>query len=307
MPLEWSDLKILLALTRAGSVAGAARDLKIDGSTVSRRLLALEEAVGAQLLIRGGREFIWTVPGKAMRDAAEAIEAATFAALRIIHAAKVDAAGRVRVSVAPAFVPVLIREIIPALRLTHPALSVELIGTHRRADLAKGEADIAVRMMRPEANDLVARRAFDCAWFVYASASYLQTRGQPTKADDLVHHDLVLYSESLHDAPPTRWMEIYGKSAPTASRFDSLETAREAALAGAGIVVLPAFTADRLPELRRVFPDSVAANTGWVVYHESVRNASRVRVVAEALAHFFQIHQSVFLGITPLEKTITAA
>ena len=85
-----------------------------------------------------------------------------------------------------------------------------------------------------------------------------------------------------------------------ASRFDSLETVREAAQAGAGIGVLPAFTADPLPELRRVFPGSVAANTGWVVYHESVRNVSRVRVVADALVEFFRVRQPVFLGLEPV-------
>ena len=120
MSLEWSDYKILLALARVGSLAGAARDLQVDGSTVSRRVTALEEAVGAQLLIRNGREITWTAPGRAMLDAAEATEAATLAALRTVHAAKVDVEGRVRVSVAPAFVPVLMREVIPALRRAHP-------------------------------------------------------------------------------------------------------------------------------------------------------------------------------------------
>ena len=219
-----------------------------------------------------------------MLDAAEATEAAKLAALRTVHAARVDVEGRVRVSVAPAFVPVLMREIIPSLRRTHPALSVEVIGAYRRADLAKGDADIAVRMMRPEEPDLVARRAFECAWFVYAAADYLRLRGQPTTVDERARHDLLLYAESVHSAPPTRWMEVYKASAPMASRFDSLETVREAAQAGAGIAVLPAFTADPLPELRRVFPGSVAANTGWIVYHESVRNASRVRVVADTVA-----------------------
>ena len=300
MSLEWSDFKILLALARAGSLAGAARDLHVDGSTVSRRLAALEEAVGAQLLIRSGRDFVWTAPGRAMLDAAEATEVATLAALRTVHAAQVEVEGRVRVSAAPAFAPLLMREVVPALRRTHPGLSVEVNGSYLRADLAKGDADIALRMMRPEEPDLVARRAFECAWCVYASASYLLLRGQPATADELAHHDLLLYAEVLHSAPPTRWLESYKDSAPMASRFDSLETVREAAQAGAGIAVLPAFTADPAPDLRRVFPGSVAANTGWVVYHESVRNVSRVRVVADALVEFFRVQQPVFLGLEPV-------
>src|SRR6185503_10090044 len=250
MALEWSDLKVLLALSRAGSVAGAARELQVDHSTISRRLAALEDAVNAKLLIRGGREFALTNEGRAMLEAAEATEAATAAALRAVRASKVEAQGHVSVSVAPAFVPVLMRELMPALRQSHPLLSVELRGSFLRADLAKGEADIALRMARPSEPDLVARRAMDTGWCVFASRAYLAARGCPARAEDLAQHDLVLYADNLHSAPPTRWLEAYkGRSAAhAASRMDSLETACQAAQAGGGIVVLPAFVGDAVPE-----------------------------------------------------------
>ena len=123
MTPEWSDFKILLALSRAGSVVGAARELQVDNSTVSRRLAALEEAVGAKLIIRGGREFSWTAEGRTLLDAAEAMEASTAAALRVVRASKVEVEGCVRISVAPAFVQVLMRMMIPALRRAHPSLN----------------------------------------------------------------------------------------------------------------------------------------------------------------------------------------
>jgi DNA-binding transcriptional LysR family regulator len=293
---EWSDFRILLALARAGSLVGAARALQVDNSTVSRRLAALEEAVGAKLLIRSGRELSWTPEGRTLLGAAEAMEASTTAALRSVRAAKVEVEGCVRVSVAPAFVQVLLRMLTPSLRQAHPALHVELRSAYQRADLARGDADIAVRMARPEEPALLARRAFDCAWFVYATPAYLDSRGQPHSFDDLAQHDLVLYAEQLHSAPPTRWLEAYRSSTRAASRVDSLETACHAAMAGAGVAVLPAFVADPEPELVRVFPDRVSVNTGWIVHHESVRDTSRVRVVADALLAFFQAHESMFAG-----------
>jgi DNA-binding transcriptional LysR family regulator len=147
---EWSDFKVLLALSRAGSVAGAARELQVDGSTIiSRRLAALEEELAAKLLVRGGREFSWTAEGRSVLEAAEAMEVASASALRAIRSSKVDVDGSVRVSVAPAFVYSLMRLMVPALREEHPALNVEIEGAFQRADLAKGEADIALRMMRP--------------------------------------------------------------------------------------------------------------------------------------------------------------
>jgi DNA-binding transcriptional LysR family regulator len=296
MALEWSDLKVLLALSRAGSVTGAARELQVDHSTISRRLAALEDAVGAKLLIRGGREFTLTGEGRAMLEAAEATEAATAAALRTVRACKVDALGQVSVSVAPAFVPLLMRELIPALRQSHPLVNVELRGSFKRADLARGEADIALRMARPAEPDLVARRAMDTGWCVYAARAYLAARGCPGAAEELSQHDLVLYADNLHSAPPTRWLEPYKNSAHTAARMDSLETACQAALAGGGIVVLPAFVGDAVPELQRVFAAPVASNTGWVVYHESVREHPRIRAVADALLAYFQAHDAMFAG-----------
>jgi DNA-binding transcriptional LysR family regulator len=296
MALEWSDLKVLLALARAGSVVGAARDLQVDHSTISRRLAALEDAVGAKLALRGGRDFTLTNEGRAMLQAAEATEAATLAALRTVRASKVEAGGIVAVSVAPAFVPVLMRHLIPALRQSHPLLAVELRGSFQRADLAKGEADIALRMARPDEPDLVARRAVETGWCVYAAKAYLSARGCPAQADELRQHDLVLYADNLHSAPPTRWLEPYRSATHTAARMDSLETACQAAVFGAGIVVLPAFVGDAVAELQRVFAAPVAANTGWVVYHESVREHPRIRAVADAMVAFFEAQAAMFAG-----------
>ena len=296
MTPEWSDFKVLLTLARAGCVAGAARELHVDHSTISRRLAALEEAVGAKLLIRGGREFTWTAEGRTLLESGEAMEAATTLALRTVRTSKVDVDGTVRVSVSPAFVPSLMRLMLPALRATHPSLKVELGGAYNRVDLAKGDADIAVRMARPEEPDLVARQAFDVGWFVYASASYLEARGYPASFDDLAQHALVLYIEAMHRVPPLRWMEDYRGTSRDLSRVDNLEIACQTISAGGGITVLPAFIGDPVSELVRVFPDRVAVNTGWIVYHEAARNTSRVRVVADALVAFFRTHEAMFLG-----------
>jgi DNA-binding transcriptional LysR family regulator len=295
--MEWSDFKVVLALHRAGSVAGAARELQVDSSTISRRLSALEEAASAKLLIRGGREFSWTSEGKLVIEAAEAMEAATACALRAIRASKVDVEGSVRVSVAPAFVLPLMQSMMPALRRAHPMLHVQLEGGFLRKDLAKGDADLALRMSRPEEPDLIGRRAFDCGWFVYASRSYLESHPRPARFEDLSQHALVLYGDLRVHAPPMRWIESYAQAAKAISRMDSVETACIAAQAGGGIAVLPAFTGDPTPDLVRVFPDRVSVNTGWVVYHQSLRDTFRVKVVADALIDFFREHESTFTGL----------
>jgi DNA-binding transcriptional LysR family regulator len=296
MRVEWSDFRVLLALARAGSVAGAARELQVDQSTISRRLSALEEALGAKLLIRGGREFSWTAEGRAALEAAESMETAAAGALRAVRTSKVDVEGHVRVSVAPAFAHVLMRGLVPGLRESHPQLRVAIESSFARADLAKGDADLAVRMNKPAEADLVARRAFDCNWFAFASHAYLASNPKPETHDGLSQHVLVLYAEMLHSAPPVRWLETYKSKARATTRVDSLETACEAAAADAGIAVLPAFVGDAQPTLARVFPEPVSSNTGWVIYHACVRDNTRVRAVADALLEFFRCHEWMFLG-----------
>jgi len=293
---DWDDFKVLLALSRGGSVAAAGRELQIDNSTVSRRLAALEDALGARLLIRGGREFAWTSEGRRALESAEAMEAAAGGAVRAVRTAKVDVSGTVRISVAPAFVPVLMRGVLPGLRAEHPELDLELAGAYHRVDLAKGEADIALRMARPEEPDLVARRAFDAGWFVYASKAYLDAHGRPSSFDDLSGHRLVLYVEAMHNIAPLRWMEAYRDAAPRLLRVDNLEIACQTVAADGGVTVLPGMVGDPLPGLERVFPEAVAVNTGWVVYHESARDTARIRVVVEALLAFFHANEAMFTG-----------
>lgn len=304
MEPDWGDFKVLLALASAGSVAGAARELAVDHSTVSRRLAALEESVGAKLIIRGGREFSWTAEGRTLLAAAEAMDAAASRAALAVRTAKSDVEGSMCVSIPPGFVPVLMRLLLPVLREQYPALNVELRGAYHRVDLAKGEADIAVRMARPMETDLVARRAADCSWFVYASHAYLEDRGRPESHADLAMHRLVLYIEAMHNIAPLCWMEPHRGATRQLSRVDNLEIACQTIAADGGIAVLPAFIADAVPNLRRVFEEPIGVSTGWIVYHETLRDAARIRAVTQALAECFERNELMFLGAVTGAGTI---
>ena len=184
MDPDWNDLKVLLAVAREGSIAGAARTLAVDHSTVSRRLGALEEVIGAKLLMRGGRDFSWTAEGRAVLVAAKTVESAILEATRNVRAARLEAEGAVRVSVPPGFV-IPLMPVLAKARIRHPQLDVQLLGDFRQVDLGKGEADIAVRMARPEEPDLVGRKTFECGWCVFASNAYLNEQGWPATADEL--------------------------------------------------------------------------------------------------------------------------
>lgn len=295
MDPNWDDFKVLLALARGGSVAGAARTLKVDHSTVSRRLAALEDAFGAQLLMRGGREFAWTTEGRSALEAAETVESAILAATRSVRTAKLDVVGAVRVSIAPAFV-VAMMPMLAAARVKHPQLDIQLSGDYRRADLARGEADIAVRMARPDESGLVARRVFEGGWGLYASTSYVAANGLLGSFDELRNRRLVLYVERMHNVAPLRWMEDHRGATTQITRVDNIEIAAQVILSGGGVGLLPCFTADTYADLVRVVPEPVIANGGWIVYHEAARDTARVRAAVDILVEFFETNATFFAG-----------
>ena len=170
MDSDWNDFKVLLALARGGSIAAAARTLGLDHSTVSRRLTALEDSIGSRLLIRGGREFTLTAQGQAARESAEQIEEAVAQVSRLVRSEHLSSGGTVRVSVSPGFI-VPMMPMLDIARIKYPNLDIQLLGDYRRVDLAKGEADIAVRMARPDELGLVGRRTFESGWCPYACAA----------------------------------------------------------------------------------------------------------------------------------------
>jgi DNA-binding transcriptional LysR family regulator len=296
MDPSWDDFKILLALARAGSVAGAGRALEIDHSTVSRRLSALEDGLGARLVRRGGREFGLTAEGRAALATAEAIEAKVAEAVRTIRATRLEVVGAVVVTCPGGIVPAMTR-VLPAISDKHPSLAIQLAADNRTVDLARGDADIAIRMFRPTESGLVARRTFELGWGAYASQAYVAKHGTPATIAALAEHQLVLYVEAMQKVPGPRWIEEHRGAATRLTRVDNTEVASHVISAGGGIGVIPCVLADDRPELVRVFPDPVVTHTGWLVYHESLRDTARVRAAIDALVELFETNAAVFAGV----------
>lgn len=294
MEPDWDDFKVVLALGRAGSVAGAARLLGVDHSTVSRRLSALEDALGARFVTRG-REFNWTQEGRVSLATAEALEASVAEAARAIRAATQEIAGAVRISCPGGIVSTMTR-MLPGARERYPSLAIELRGDNRTIDLAKGESDIAIRMFRPTEGGLVARRAFELGWGVFASKDYLAKHGIPANTEDLSGHRLVLYVEALLQVVGPRWIEDHKGAATMFTRVDNTEVASSVIASGGGIGVIPCAVAAERPEIVAVFPDPVVLQAGWVVYHEAQRDTARVRAVIDVMIDFFEANTPLFVG-----------
>ena len=295
---DWNDFKVVLALATGQSIAGAARVLGVDGSTVSRRLAALEDCLEARLIVRGGQRFDWTAEGRAVLAAAEAIQAAVSEASRAVRSAKVDSAATVIVSCPPGIAATLTR-LIPLMQEKRPQLSLQLTVENRSVNLAKGEAHIAIRMFRPTEPSLICRRAFELGWGVFASSGYLAEHGCPAtpKRSRGVIDSCATSVRCTRSPARAGWKSTRARGVNSA-QVDNTEVAAHVVASGVGIGVVPCAVVLGRPELVRIFPDPVAYNTGFIVYHETVRDMACVRSAVEALAEMFEEQRQLFSGQT---------
>lgn len=292
---EWNDFRVIQALGRAGSVAGAARLLGIDGSTVSRRLAIAEQALGAVLIVRGGREFAFTAEGQAALEAAEAMETAVNTALASVRLLRTELQGIVKIACPPASIYFL-RGFQEVLAEAFPGLGVELLSGRAPVDLAKGEADISIRSVSPSDQDLVVAHTFELGTGIYAAATYLATRGCPATPAGMTGHKLVRYNAAFLHLPAFSWIEQFADPDLSAVRVDSIDMARSLVAAGGGIGALFCVVGDTTDGVVRVFEEPIDQMSVSIVYHRSMRGSARIRAVLDRLIGYHVARRDLLSG-----------
>lgn len=291
--MNWDDLRYVLALHRHGSVASAARALKVDPSTIGRRIAALEGELGAQLVVRHPEGMKLTDAGQKAVVAAEAVDASITELANAVGGAADQPRGHVRVSATDGFATLLYGG-LAALREDYPEIIVDLMVSSVAVDLTRGEADIAIRAFRETRGDLVARKVCDVGWSLYASATYLARKPLAEDPCDLRGHDVIGFADVAARTPGARWLQQNAACASVAFRATSTTAAMNAARAGMGIAVVPCFTADAT--VVRVTPRVVAMSEVFLVTTTEGKSAARVRIVGNALANLFAKDKAMLAG-----------
>ncbi len=278
--LEWSDLRIFLAVHRSRSHAGAARALRVAATTVGRRLLALEEGVGARLFTRTPDGLAPTAAAAALLGHAERVEAEVLEAERALTGADERPTGTVRITTGDGFASFVLCPALPAFLEAHPGLALEVQATVKVLDLSRGEADVALRNVRPRERSLVARRLGAERLGLYASPGYLARRGTPRGQADLAAHDLVLYSRDYDRTATQGWLRRVGAAARGTLRCSSTTLIHAAIAGGAGIGLLTTGFVRGDPRFVQVLP-ALQPPDGeiWAVTHQDLRGAARVVTV----------------------------
>lgn len=276
-------MRYFLAVAQAGSLSAAARRLAVEHSTVGRRVDALEQALGLRLFDRLPRGWQLTGEGEELLAQARRMEDEALAFERA--AVGVTAlSGSVRLSVPPSLGSAFL---MPRLARAAPrwnGMTPEVIGETREINLSRREADLALRLGRPEAPGLVVRALGRIGYGLYGQADYLRR--------DPASWDFVGYDDSLRRVPQQEWLRRYAGNRRFVLRSNDLMSLTAATGAGLGVTVIPHFLARTDPALR--LADAAAAPPErdiWLVSHPDVRRSPRVRAVADLIADIFEADQ----------------
>jgi molybdate transport repressor ModE-like protein len=278
--LDWTSARVFLVVARTGSLTAAARRLGLSQPTVSRHLAALEDSLGAKLLVRHARGVRLTDKARELVVAAEAVERAMDGFTRMATGVRDTIGGTVRVAASEIVgVEVLVPR-LDELRDAHPAIEVELVLANTPSDLAGGDADLAIRLYRPHEAELVTKLIGSVELAFVASQGYLDRRGAPASLDALLEHELIGFEAR---GPMARLFEAVDPRL-TADRFairtDSLTAQLAAARAGCGIAAAQIPIAARYPELVTLaLPERAPAAPFWLTSHTDLRQAPHVRAV----------------------------
>jgi DNA-binding transcriptional LysR family regulator len=282
--LDWNHLRGFLATAETTSLSAAARQLGLTQPTLSRQVAALEADLSVMLFERAGRRLVLTEAGHELLTHVRQMGAAADKTALAASGQRSDITGQVRITASDitsaARLPTLVARILGLA----PQLSVELVATNDISDLMRREADIAIRHVRPEQPDLVARLVREASGHFYAARALLDRVGRPRTRADLARMDWVSFGDT------DRMVEyMHGLDIPVAAPAFRVASengivAWELARAGLGVCPMDDDIAARAPDMERILPDVEVTFPVWLVTHREIHTSPRIRLVFDLLA-----------------------
>ena len=282
---DWRLIRSFLAVLDRGSLLGAARALHASQPTVGRHVADLESQLGVVLFERTGRGLVPTTTALQLAQSARAMEEGARDLARTLSGAQSQTRGTVRIT---ASVPVAVNLLPPLLaqmRQQLPEIQVELVSSNLVSNLLRREADIAVRMVRPEQGTLVARKIGDVVLGAFAHRSYLARRGTPRNGTELFTHDLIGGDTDLTILQGFAAMGYTIEREAFALRTDDLMAQWQALRAGLGVGFVASYLARTDPDVLPVLAGQlkVPALPMWLAVHREIRTSRRIRAVYDFL------------------------
>jgi DNA-binding transcriptional LysR family regulator len=284
---DWDLYRSFLAVLRLHSLSAAARTLGLTQPTVGRHIAALEVALGkVALFTRSPAGLVATETALDLAPHAEAMAAAAAAFTRAASGEAEEARGTVRITASEMVGGAVLPEILADLQVSHPGITVELALSNRTEDLLRRDADIAVRMVRPQQLALLAQYLGRIGLGLFAHHRYLERRRAPKSVAELAEHTIIGFDRDAAAARSLAGSALAVTRDQFAFRCDSDLAQWAAVRAGLGIGVAQLGLARREPELVQLLPRAVRFHLDvWLAMHEDLRASRRMRLVFDHLAH----------------------
>lgn len=288
--VDWEDIRHFLAVAQSGTLSGAARNLKVDHATVSRRLAALEAALDVRLVDRLPRSCRLTTTGRQVFERAVEMESGAHAISRLAKAAHAPLVGRVTLSAPPVLVTHLLAEHLARFRVDYPDIRLSLPAQGQQVSLSRREADVAIRLVRPDEAGNVTRKIGKMPFGLYAHRSYARLT-TPER------WQFIAFDQTYADMPQQRWLLGIAGDRPVACELNHISEHLIAVRAGVGVVGLPCFLGDRDPDLVRIYEDVPSFSRDiWIVVHRDLRKTPAVRAVMDFVAAVVSEHRDLSVG-----------
>lgn len=295
--IDWNDLRYFLAVARLGRLSPAARRLRVEHSTVARRIEGLERAMGTRLFDRHREGLVLTEAGHALLPMAETVESTVAVVSEELSGQDVSISGEVRLGTPEGLAVCFLTPKLKPLLDEYPNLTVELLALPRLANLASREADLAVTLEPPRRGPYVVCRWTDYTYFLYGSRDYLEARGPIETRADLARHSFVAYIDDFLLSQELRFLEKLCDAPKLRFCSTSMLAHKEAVLAGIGLAVLTPYIGAGDPRLIKVLPkEAYFQHTFWLAAHADRLRLKRVRLVWDYLVSLVGTHRKLFLG-----------
>lgn len=295
--MNWDDLRIFLEASREPRLDVVAAKLRMDPTTVSRRLKRLEADLDVTLFERTRRGHILTRIGELYVEFAESMESAAYNLTERDQLKGVEVSGHIRLGVTEGLGTAFLAPKLPDFTVIHPSVTLDLIALSGFVSVPKREADMSILLSRPQAGRLKVRKLTDYELGLYSSTKYIESRSKIRAIEDLKNHTLIGYVDDLIYSPKLRYLHEVEKGISLRLASSSIVAQQAMIAAGAGVGILPRFMAKRHDDLIEVLQSQVTLRRAfWLVIHENVSHFSRIRAMSDFLADTFNKARDLFLS-----------
>lgn len=286
--LDWDDLKVFLHAARGGSLGSAAKRLRVDQSTVSRRIAHLECTIGMALFERLPSGLRVNEAGERLLCHAERIESAVIAMREDLQGGS-RMAGRVRLATMEGIASLYLASRFSRLRQQYPDLTIELLTSPQTVSVNRREADLFLSFFMPTGLGMVSEKLGCFQLGLYGSRSYFDREGMPESPADLTRHSFVTYIDDLIQLNSVRWLDDVIKNPKVSFHSNSMIAQMNAAAGGLGLVLLPSFATDGRDDLLPLLHDRLSTTRElWINVHNDLQFVPRIRVVSGFLKAMFK-------------------